>query len=294
MSITKIMQQVAFSKLAKPLVTLTGNRCAQDALDRLQHVCQHLMGIGPGADCRTSGESIVFKVLREASSPPFTIFDVGANVGLFIEMISEHLTLDSYVVHAFEPSADTFRDLQASATNHDCCVLNNLALGAAEGTATLYSDCRLSALASLTRRDVAHEQKAFDRTEEVRVTTLDEYCRKKDIKSIDLLKIDAEGHDLDVMKGGEDLFRRGAIGIATFELASAQIDSRVFFRDMFKFVRGHGMEVFRITRSGYLYHIPEYHERQEQFWATNYLCIREDMSTVSRTTASSRRPKGRG
>ena len=289
MGITKFAERFAFSSLASPLIRLTGNRRAQDALDGIHHVCQHLMGIGSGANCSNSGEVVAFRVLKEAVSPPFTVFDVGANVGTFSQMASVQLKSLPYVVHAFEPSADTFRALRETLAHQDSYVLNNMALGLAEGEGTLFADHQdLSVLASLTCRDLSHEGRIFDRTETVRITTLDKYCSAKQIPAIHLLKLDVEGHELDVINGGAELFNNGAVSMVMFEFGNAHIDTRVFFRDMYQFMRKHRMDVFRITRSGYLYHIPAYNERHEQFWTTNFLCIREDLCSKSRTTASSR------
>ena len=41
----------------------------------------------------------------------------------------------------------------------------------------------------------------------VKTNTLDNFCRSKKIKKIDLLKIDVEGSELDVLKGGKNILR---------------------------------------------------------------------------------------
>jgi len=284
MNVSGFAARLAYSRLTKPLIWLTGNRFMQEFLDGAHHMCQHLMGIGSGASCDSSGEAVTFNVLNEVRRAPFVVFDVGAHLGEYIRLAQAHLKPDGLMIHAFEPATDCFHHLNEAFGTDPKVRINNVALGSECRVGTLYSDGPFSGLACLTKRMPTHDGRRFSRAEPVRIITLNNYCRENGIDQIDLLKIDVEGHELDVMEGGKDLFQRGKIAIITFEFGSAHIDTRVFFRDIFSFLRQHGMDVFRITRSGYLYNIHEYHERHEQFWTTNFLCIRQDISPLSRRT----------
>ena len=51
MSAREFVERAAFSRLLQPLLYVTGNRWAQGGLAWVQHVTQHLMGIGSGSDC---------------------------------------------------------------------------------------------------------------------------------------------------------------------------------------------------------------------------------------------------
>lgn len=289
-----MIERFGYSSFCKPLILLTGNRYVQDLLKLVLHVTQHLMGIGSGSVCTTSGEVILLKVLREVSEPPFNIFDVGANKGLFLQLIASVIGDEPCHVHAFEPVKKTFSILEKSIPPSINCITNNFALGATDSFATIYSDSYESVLASLTKRDLTHEGKTFSVEQQTRVKCLDSYCRENNINSIDLLKIDVEGHELDVLLGGNNVFREGRIKILSFEFGAACIDTRIFFKDLFQFVKSSEMDIFRITRSGYLVHITSYHERHEQFITTNFLCIRRDLGDKSRTIVYSQRRKNYG
>ena len=56
----------------------------------------------------------------------------------------------------------------------------------------------------------------------VNCTTLDAYCSKNDITRVGLLKIDTEGFDLEVLRGGENLLARRAVGFVYAEFADLQ------------------------------------------------------------------------
>ncbi len=110
--------------------------------------------------------------------------------------------------------------------------------------------------------------------EEVRLSTIDEYCSSRGIEYIDLLKIDVEGHELDVLHGAGRMFAAGAIGMAAFEFGGCNIDTRTFFIDFYEFFRERGMRVARVAPSGYLYEIAGYTESLEQFRTSNFVCYK--------------------
>ena len=89
----------------------------------------------------------------------------------------------------------------------DCA---NLALGAAAGQGTL-NVTRTSTTSHLERGAQSVAPEEIVAQQPVAVQTLDAFCRDKAIESIDYLKIDAEGSDLDVLRGAEGLLSSGAI-----------------------------------------------------------------------------------
>jgi FkbM family methyltransferase len=258
----------------RALCALTGNAFAQRALARIAFVSEYLMGIGAGNSLESSGEHAVFRVLRERVQPPFCIFDVGANAGQFLAMAERELAGHEFHVHSFEPSPVAFARLRRAANGHTS--LNNVALGRAAGTATLYASAAGIETASLFRRQLAHFgiADAGAVREDVPVTTLDAYCEHAEVRRIDLLKIDAEGAELNILHGGERMFREGRIALVMFEFGGANIDAGNYFQDYWYFLRNRGMkELLRITPSGYLASVPAYTEPLERFRTTNFLAV---------------------
>ena len=103
------------------------------------------------------------------------------------------------------------------------------------------------------------------------MTPVDRYCDEHEIARIDLLKLDVEGHELDVLEGAARMLSRRQIGLITFEFGGTNIDSRVFFREIYNRLRQAEMTVGRITPSGYVFPMPIYRETYERFLATNFL-----------------------
>ena len=69
--------------------------------------------------------------------------------------------------------------------------------------------------------------------EEVELTSIDEYCRLNDIRHVDLVKVDAEGHDFEVMAGARRMLQNRAIGVFQFEYNQTWIGARRYLRDVF-------------------------------------------------------------
>ena len=113
----------------------------------------------------------------------------------------------------------------------------------------------------------------FRYCERVSIDTVDHYCEKKNIDFIDLLKIDVEGHELDVLDGAVNIFRSKSVGKVSFEFGGCNIDTRTFFKDFFCYFRERHYRLYRITPSGYFFPVDSYKETYEQFRTTNFLAV---------------------
>jgi FkbM family methyltransferase len=246
-------------------------------LERSIDSAQRSMGIGSGADVDSSGERIVLDLLRRSSGSvrPLCILDVGSNQGQFLKLLLSELYETPHQIHCFEPSPSTFAILRANATEQSNVVFNMFGLGIASGEFDLFSDSTGSGLASLSKRRLEHFNIEFNHCERIEIRTLDSYCYEKNIGNIDLLKIDVEGHELEVLNGGVRMFSERRIQMLTFEFGGCNIDSRTFFQDFYYFLNSHGMSsIFRIMPSGGLHKITSYNEELEQFRTTNFIALR--------------------
>ena len=199
---------------------------------------------------------------------------MGANKGQYLNILLKKLQNMDVTIHCFEPARVSYMLLQQNVNSFRHVKLNKLALGKEQGKRTLYYDMPDSGLASFTKRNLEHKAIKFDESETVNVDTIDNYCNMNKVQRIHLLKLDVEGHELDVLLGASEMFKRGAIDIVTFEFGGCNIDTHSMFRDFFYFFEELQMEVSRITPSGYLYKIKTYKEIFEQFRASNFIAIR--------------------
>jgi FkbM family methyltransferase len=260
-----------------------GNRPAQRLLEYNIRKSMNLMGVGSGDGVGTSGEVAIFRMMEKCLVPPYCIFDVGANQGQFLNLLVSNIKSAPYHVHCFEPGSHTFERLSNNAKKLENVTLNNIGLGKEKGSFELYYNEAGAGIASLTKRRLDHFNIDFSESETVNIDTLDNYCEENKIQKIDLLKIDVEGHELDVLSSGASrMFQEKAIRMASFEFGGCNIDTRSFFQDFFYLFKEMDMELFRITPSGYLYPIPSYREIYEQFRTTNFLAVDSEYVNTNR------------
>jgi FkbM family methyltransferase len=131
-----------------------------------------------------------------------TVVDVGANVGMF----AVRQAARGAHVYAFEPNPDCYRRLARAVVENaatSAISLFNYAVGAAPGTGTLRVPDNRTALGSLAA--IGSETVTF--SSEVSVTCLDLILPALAVPHVDLLKIDAEGAEVEVLRGAAQTLR---------------------------------------------------------------------------------------
>ena len=139
-----------------------------------------------------------FYRLREGD----VVIDVGAHVGMFTVKAAMSVGERGKVV-AIEPVEENLRLLRKNVELHelDNVVIIGRACGIERGRAKLVK----SELSGTHQLKVVRKEPEFPVSEvEVEVTTIDEVCRGLGLLSIDFLKIDVEGAELEVLKGAEE------------------------------------------------------------------------------------------
>ena len=221
------------------------------------------------SDFNTNGE---LWLLRTILPEIQTVFDVGSHVGRWASNV---LRLNPHInLHCFEPSKKTFQVIQQKGFEKNV-ICNNFGLGSENTFKTLYVYGDLSEGSSLYLRKglekiVGAELRA--KTEDAEIRTLDSYCKEKDVREIDFLKIDVEGNELDVIKGGKEYFEYERIKITQFEYGGSYIDSRILLKDFFDFFEDMNYSIYLLYPTRVCI-IPRYDQRLENFQYKNFLIV---------------------
>jgi FkbM family methyltransferase len=167
-----------------------------------------------------------------------TILDVGAHIG---ESALKFITaFPDATIHSFEPVTSTFDLLRHSVSGYANIHCHQLALGRAAGSAPIYLT-QHSSMSSLARPDVIVAE------ETVRVTTVHDFVTENALSHIDLLKIDAEGLDLEVLHGATTVLEEGRVSFVLAEVAFQRLQrGHVLFDDVRDFLVDRGFSVFGI------------------------------------------------
>jgi FkbM family methyltransferase len=131
--------------------------------------------------------------LEEFAKPGDTAIDVGANVGHYTRKLSRLVGPTGRVI-AFEPMAETFATLAGNMCDLRNVTLLNMAASTSSGT------CKMNLPANNFYRASISDEGEFA----VLTIPLDAFAFER----CNLLKIDAEGHDFEVLKGATDLISR--------------------------------------------------------------------------------------
>jgi FkbM family methyltransferase len=145
----------------------------------------------------------LYEILLRGPRPPRVVFDVGAHYGLHTLRFLVH----GARVLAFEPNPYCHRWLRSwCAANGVACELEPVAVGERAATVVLAvpegDTCRASILPGVR----AHWRDAIVHTVTARQVALDDIVAERGLVP-DLVKIDTEGAELAVLRGGVDLLR---------------------------------------------------------------------------------------
>ena len=135
--------------------------------------------------------------------------DVGSHRGEFIESLLRLKKIKR--IYAFEPQKKIFEALRLKYKNKKYIYLNNFALGNKKGEVILNIN-KLSSASSIKnfnkkslwykfRNLLVSEKNSVMLKKKIKINKIDNYFNSMNIKSIDLLKIDVEGYELEVLKG---------------------------------------------------------------------------------------------
>jgi FkbM family methyltransferase len=146
------------------------------------------------------------------------IIDVGANEGQSIKRFN--LIFDNCIVHSFEPITKCF-DQMVKDFPGERFIKNNYALSDKNTNKKFFIN-KYSYTSSFNRINknygYTHEKDKIKNSIKVKTITLDAYIDFNKIKKIDILKIDTQGHELNVLKGLKKSLKKNMINFIEVEI----------------------------------------------------------------------------
>lgn len=148
------------------------------------------------------------QLLPKLLKPGGVFLDVGANVGCYTAAAARCVG-PAGIVHAFEPEPDIFAQLSAwaSSANATQVICHQIAISDSEGALQMYVP------PPSFRNHNASASRYCAQMQEITVkrTTLDYFITSTQLRHIDLMKMDIEGHELNALRGGSTHLRRGIV-----------------------------------------------------------------------------------
>jgi FkbM family methyltransferase len=195
-------------------------------------------------------EKVLFLRLLGAGE---TVFDIGANAGYYTLLFSQVVGPRGRV-HAFEPIPPTFALLAqrlAAGKSFDNVVVNPRALAAEAGTRQLFVPGQDLGQASLARHEGGSWSSATTITEySCQVETLDSYAHAQRVTAVGFVKVDVEGAELFVLRGGGATLRACSPLLYVEVCADWTVDLGYQPTEVVRFLRGLGYDRFYLLQHG--------------------------------------------
>jgi FkbM family methyltransferase len=130
-------------------------------------------------------------------------------------------------IYALEPIPGPFSELRDSTSQFPNVTAERLALGTADGSATMWVSSGASDGSSSLREPtghlVDHPDVAFEERVDVEVVTLDSYAARRGLDRVDLMWLDLQGSELDVLSASPRILAR-----------TTAIITEVFFKELYE------------------------------------------------------------
>ena len=184
-------------------------------------------------------------------------FDVGANEGQSIFQYKKFLNYKKLNIHSFEPNFEIFKELinykeRLDKKQKKQIELNNVAVSDVNKKKEFFSNSKRSVLSSLYQpnkysKDFILNKKKnyykFTTRDFTQCITLNKYISAKKIKFIDILKIDTQGHEIEVIKGAKkNLDKIGIIVVS------------ILFYDFYMKKRVSFFEIEKVLKDNFIFH----------------------------------------
>ena len=226
--------------------------------------------LSDGLDPRHNGEHLLMDVYGPRCR---VIVDVGANVGDWSATMLARARPDARAL-LFEPSTSAQRRLRTRFAGDARVDIIEAAVSDRGGTAVFHEEPAAGETSSL----LANEALPDARAREVNVTTLDDELARLRVTAVDILKVDAEGFDLHVLRGAERLLAARAIALVQFEYNRPWLFARSTLGEALRLLESHGYVVRLLRRDGL--HELDYERVRETFGYANLVAFVPELGSA--------------
>lgn len=210
---------------------------------------------------------------------PFTIVEVGANVGAWSSHLLGALAAEGVTearLVAFEPSdevrAKLIERMKSVPPGHRVTIRPE-AVAAEAGRGDFDATPGISGIKRLLTEPAGSADSVPRAT--VEVTTLAAVFAEESIAEADFVKSDVEGFDLRVIEGARPLLAERRIGLLQFEYNACWVETRTLLRDVFALASGLPYRLCKVVPDG-IEALPAWHPELEAFVQANYILVRDD------------------
>lgn len=224
----------------------------------------------------SNGEAMLIRKLvaahRADAAQPFRAMDIGANQGEWSQTLLREAGALPVALDIFEPVPATVDMLRANIGDDPRARIHAQAISDHIGTASMHV---VGDGAGTNSLDGAHSGIA-GRAVDVALTTLDAFLTEHAISRVDLVKIDAEGHDIVILRSLVPLLNAKTFGAIQFEYNWRWLMNRGSLREVFELIEGTPYRLARVAPGGPVV-INRWNAELDRYFEANYALISDEM-----------------
>lgn len=239
------------------------------------------MGISNFNNFQISGEDQLLRFIKKNKLiNGQNLIDVGANNGDYSLLLAS--IFENANIYSFEPMKEVFEQAKKAIVEHQNIRLFNYGLYSSVGSISLYNslDDHNDQISTSYKDGLVDfygvkEVKEF----KIDINTLDNFCNENEIDTIDFMKIDVEGAEIEVLKGADELLTNHKINAIQFEFNDFNVSSRTFMKDFYD--KLNNFNFYRITNKGLIY-MGKYSTIHEIFIYQNILALHNSIDHLKK------------
>ena len=223
-------------------------------------------------DVFSNGEYTVLKKLRKIE--PKVIFDVGANIGNYAELIIK--TNPTAQILCFEPVHKTFSILKKNLSHHAnkiTFVQKGLFKENTTREINLYPENEHASLFDIKGLDYKIVEK-----EMIDLVSCDSFMNQEQFGGVDFIKLDLEGGEMDALHGMQNALTNGKIRAIQFEYGYINTTTKNLLVDYYDFFKKYDYILGKIYPKSVEFR--DYKHKHEDFIGPNFIALHKDDSEL--------------
>ncbi|KIA85245.1 FkbM family methyltransferase [Flavobacterium sp. AED] len=177
------------------------------------------------------------------------IFDVGAFDGRSIELYKKSFPKSK--IFSFEPTPNMYHYLKNEYSGRKDIKIFNYALSSNKGEATFNINNSLltNSLLDSSKNEYTNSESSYNTKEKIIVETetIDNIFKNEKISKINILKIDAQGADVMVLRGAEETLKNKKIDLIYVEVEFLQLyENQPLFHELSLYLHSHGYYLYSL------------------------------------------------
>lgn len=266
--------KLVFSPLVKIYLFIFGRKIFQKYNNFLFLLVIKSMGYSNYGNHSQTGEKKFIELIKDNLE---ICLDIGANVGTYSKLLMD---ITQSRVFSFEPLDDAFKDLEKLAADDlykNRLKIYNIGIGEKNAQESIYYSNDKSQLASFladsNKLSFVSGKNKFKKIVELK--KLDDF---NDVENVDLIKIDTEGYEMQVLKGGKNFILKTRPKFIQIEFNWHQLFINNNLIDFSKELNEY--EIYRIVPNGYpLIKVNAERPENNIYHLSNYVFIRKDIAS---------------